>query len=173
MESVKMIGLFLLMFAADMLLPGCGTGTAGRELPPASASAVPAGQEIHYAKDALHKAAYEGDVAKVAAILQTQPDPDARDSSGGTALHAAMFQKDMKVVQLLLDYGFDVNAIGPKNGYTPLHDAVWGNNPEAVRLLLLQGADPTIRNHDGLTPREKAAQEGKTDLVQIFDGSNG
>ena len=126
------------------------------------------GSNAQYAKDALHKAAYDGNEKRVREILQTKPDPDARDSSGGTALHAAMFQKNIKIVTLLLDYGLDINAIGPKNGYTPLHDAVWANNTEAIRLLLSRGADPTIRNHEGLTPMEKAEQEGKTALVQIF-----
>jgi len=73
----------------------------------------------------LHKAAYNGDVTKVREILQKGVNPDDRDSFGGTALHAAMFQKNMQIVRLLLEYKFDVNAVGPKNGYTPLHDAVW------------------------------------------------
>ena len=30
-------------------------------------------------------------------------------------------------------------------------------------------ANPDIKNHDGLTPKEKAIQEGKTDLAEIFD----
>ena len=70
---------------------------------------------------------------------------------------------------ILLDYGLDINAISPKNGYTPLHDAVWGNNPTAIRLLLARGADVTIRNHEGKTPKEKAQKDGKTELVKIFE----
>ena len=44
-------------------------------------------------EDSLHKAAYNGDIDLVRNILNNNVDPDARDSSGGTALHAAMFFK--------------------------------------------------------------------------------
>lgn len=173
MQHMKITGIFLLAVMMNMMILGCGTNGSAAGGTSASASRISQNKdsagEIHYAKDALNKAAYEGDTEKVAAILKTHPDPDARDSSGGTALHAAMFQKNIKVVQMLVDYGLDVNAIGPKNGYTPLHDAVWGNNPEAIRFLLSKGANPDIKNHDGLTPKEKAIQEGKTDLAEIFD----
>ena len=51
----------------------------------------------------LHKAAYSGDVSKAREILQKGVNPDHRDSFGGTALHAAMFQKNMEIVRLLLE----------------------------------------------------------------------
>jgi ankyrin repeat protein len=117
----------------------------------------------------LHKAAYSGDVSKVREILQKGVNPDDRDSFGGTALHAAMFQKNMEIVRLLIEFKFDVNAVGPKNGYTPLHDAVWAGNLEAIRLLLVNGAKTTIKGKDGLTPYAKAKKEGKTDIVNYFE----
>jgi ankyrin repeat protein len=152
-----------------LVLWGCGTPAASQaeKGQPKDTKALAA--STGYAPDALHKAAYKGDLQLVEKILQTKPDPDARDSSGGTALHAAMFQKNIQIVEKLLAYGLDVNAIGPKNGYTPLHDAVWGNNPEAVKLLLARGANPNLKGKDGLTPLEKARQEGKTEIVKILE----
>ena len=117
----------------------------------------------------LHEAAYNGGVSKVREILRRGVDPDDRDSFGGTALHAAMFQKNMEIVTLLIEYKFDVNAVGPKNGYTPLHDAVWSDNLEAIKLLLARGAKTTIKGKDGLTPYAKAKKEGKTDIVVFFE----
>ena len=150
------------------MLLGCGNaipnGTATKSEGVSHSNAA----QVHYAKDALNKAAYEGDEELVKKIIATKPDPDARDSSGGTALHAAMFQKNIKIVKLLLDYGLDVNAVGPKNGYTPLHDAVWGNNPEAAKLLLARGAKTNIKNKEGQTPLEKAQSEGKAALVKVL-----
>jgi ankyrin repeat protein len=110
----------------------------------------------------IHKAAYNGDIKRVQDLLAKGVNPDARDSYGGTALHAAMFQKNMEIVKLLLEHGFDVNAIGPQNGYTPMHDAVWANNIEAVRLLLDRNAKTDIKGKDGLTPFAKAQKEGKS-----------
>ena len=117
----------------------------------------------------LHEAAYSGDVSKVREILKKGVDPDDRDSFGGTALHAAMFQKNMEIVRLLIEYKFDVNAVGPKNGYTPLHDAVWADNLEGIKLLLAKGAKTTIKGEDGLTPYAKAKKEGKADIVTYFE----
>jgi len=121
--------------------------------------------------DSLHKAAHRGDVAKVKALLNAGVDPDARDSYGGTALHAAMFQDKIEVVELLIANGFDPNAIGPGNGYTPLHDAVWANNLAAVRLLLKHGARADIKGKDGLDPYAKAVQAGKAEIAALLTGA--
>ena len=117
----------------------------------------------------IHKAAYNGDINKVRELLKKGVNPDERDSFGGTALHAAMFQKKMEIVRLLLESQFDINAVGPKNGYTPLHDAVWAENVEAIKLLLDKGAKTNIKGKDGLTPYGKAKKEGKTEIVKLFE----
>ena len=119
-------------------------------------------------QDSLHKAAHAGDIALVRDILKKKVDPDARDSFGGTALHAAMFQANTEIVVLLINYGLDVNAKGLSNGYTPLHDAVWANNLDAARVLIAHGARMDIRAKDGLTAYEKAVKEGKTEMVSYL-----
>jgi hypothetical protein len=121
-----------------------------------------------FCKDSLHKAAYNGDIELVRKILKNNVNPDERDSFGGTALHAAMFQKNTEIITLLINYGFDVNAQGLSNGYTPLHDAVWANNLAAVEILLKQRAKTDIRGKDGLTPYEKALKENKKEIVEFF-----
>jgi len=121
-----------------------------------------------FCKDSLHKAAYNGDIELVRKILKNNVNPDERDSFGGTVLHAAMFQKNTEIITLLINYGFDVNAQGLSNGYTPLHDAVWANNLAAVEILLKQRAKTDIRGKDGLTPYEKALKENKKEIVEFF-----
>lgn len=79
-----------------------------------------------------------------------------------------MFQTNIKVVELLLNAGFDVNAVGPRNGYTPLHDAVWANNVPAAQLLLAKGACTDIKGKDGMTPYEKAVKEGKIEIARLL-----
>ena len=64
-----------------------------------------------YSPTAIHEAAHNGNINLVREILQTKPDPDIRDSFGGTALHAAMFQKNIEIVKLLIDAGYDVIVI--------------------------------------------------------------
>jgi len=121
-----------------------------------------------FCKDSLHKAAYNGDIELVRKILKNNVNPDERDSFGGTALHAAVFQKNTEIITLLINYGFDVNAQGLSNGYTPLHDAVWANNLAAVEILLKHRAKTDIRGKDGLTPYEKALKENKKEIVEFF-----
>lgn len=120
--------------------------------------------------DTIHLAAYHGNEAKVVELLKLNPDPDERDSYGGTALHAAMFQDNVKIVQLLIDAGYDVNAVGPRNGYTPLHDAVWADNLPALKLLIANGGNLSIEGLDGNTPLEKAKAEGKNEIVEYLTG---
>ncbi len=116
----------------------------------------------------LESAAYNGDKQKVIQILKTKPDINHRDSFGGTALHGAMFQKDLSIIEMLLDYGFDPNAKGIRNGYTPLHDAVWATNIDAVKLLLRRGAKPDIKNNDGLTAYSFAKNNGKNEIAKYI-----
>ena len=116
----------------------------------------------------LELAAYNGDKQAVIKILESKPDPDHRDSFGGTALHGAMFQGDTSIILLLLEYGFDPNAKGTRNGYTPLHDAVWASNKEAAKILLEHGADPSIKNKDGLTAYEFAVKSNKQEIALVI-----
>jgi ankyrin repeat protein len=164
---ISCLAVALFFFSACNSAPA----TTQAQATPAKPAAVSLNDKVpaSYPKDALHKAANQGDEALVAKILKTKPDPDARDSYGGTALHAAMFQGNIKIVQMLINYGLDVNAIGSKNGYTPLHDAVWANNAAAARELLAHGANTGIKGKDGLTPLEKARQEGKTELIKVLE----
>ncbi|MDR3336634.1 MAG: ankyrin repeat domain-containing protein [Treponema sp.] len=125
-------------------------------------------QEKKYAADAVNQAAYTGNIELIREILKTNPDRDARDAFGGAALHDAMFQKNIEVVLLLIENGYDVNAIGPANGYTPLHDAVMANNADAAKILLKYNARRNIKGKDGLTPLEKAIKENKTGLIKLL-----
>lgn len=60
-------------------------------------------------------------------------------------LYAAV-SADLDVIKALVDIGFDLNAQN-EQGYTALMFASAYNNPEVVRFLLGQGADPSITAH--------------------------
>ena len=117
---------------------------------------------------AILNAAFVGDADFLRDILETNPDIDIRDSMGATALHIAIFQENLEILQLLLEYGFDINAQVPSNGYTPLHYCVRMNNLNAARFLLAHNADRTIRDSDGYTPMERATKEAKRDMIILF-----
>ena len=127
-----------------------------------------AAESAAFPPQAIILASYRGDENMVREILSTGTDKNVRDSLGSTALHAAMYQSNLAVVKLLLDYGFDPNARDVRNSNTPLHNAVAANNLGAARLLIQYRADKLIKNMDGLTPMEKARKEEKRDLVLLF-----
>ena len=52
------------------------------------------------------------------------------------------------------------------NGATALVFATMFNRTEIVELLLAGGADPTIRDGQGLTAADHAAQQGFAELAQ-------
>ena len=117
---------------------------------------------------AIINASYKGDEAMVRAILAAGVDKDVRDALGATALHIAMYQQNLTIVKLLLEYGFDPNVKSTKTGSTPLHYAVATNNLAAARLLLQYGADTSIRNNEGHSPIEKARREGKAAMLKVL-----
>ncbi len=78
-------------------------------------------------------------------------------------------------VALLIDLGFDVNAINRLQRYhesAPLHEAAAHGNLEMIELLLAHGADPTLRDasYDS-TPAGWAEHFGQTEAQQYLAGS--
>ena len=96
----------------------------------------------------LHLAAKNGHEDMVALLIEKGAKPGtAKTSSGRKPLHAAACMGHLKIVGLLLAAGADIDA-RDGHGWTGLHWAVMRkeNTPEMVRLLLAQGADPTLQD---------------------------
>jgi ankyrin repeat protein len=67
-----------------------------------------------------------------------------------------------------------VNAVHPRYGHTPLF-TLPGDEDEAVKmtsLLLARGANPGIRNNDGLTAEQVARKRGLIDAADLIRGDN-
>ncbi len=68
----------------------------------------------------LIEAAKQGAVEDVRIVLQSHPELiNTKDELGATALHYAAFDGHCTVVQLLVQYGAEINAIDDKFGATP------------------------------------------------------
>ena len=136
--------------------------------------------------ETLLRAVENGDVEKVAAMLQQNPGMvHARISGemreGDTLLHRAdtlqandgsdRDDPHLTTAQLLIDQGADINAIGGRGNAvnaTPLDGAVWAGNLGMVKLLLANGADPE-KAADGMpTPVETAASHDRTDIFLLL-----
>lgn len=60
---------------------------------------------------------------------------------------------------------WNLNAVDPETGFTPLSLAVRNENFECVKFLLRQGVDVNARNHDGVRSTEKSKANGSTPLL--------
>ena len=74
-------------------------------------------------KNDLHRAAAEGRLDELKALLASGADPDAVDANGTTALHFAAWENRPECVRFLLSCGADAE-IAEGRGWTALYDAV-------------------------------------------------
>ncbi|XP_044493333.1 ADP-ribosylation factor GTPase-activating protein AGD1-like isoform X2 [Mangifera indica] len=77
-------------------------------------------------------------------------------SDGCSLLHLACLTADIGMVELLLQYGANVNA-PDSSGKTPLHHSVISGRTSIAKLLLARGADPQAVDRDGSTPLQLAS----------------
>lgn len=117
----------------------------------------------------IHKAATDGDLAKVKELISAQPSLlDSTDEEEGmTPLHWASFAGRINVAEFLLTSKAQVNA---KNriGETPLHIAVMLDNRDLVRLLVLWGADVNAKDDVGMSPLSLATELGHSGISAIL-----
>lgn len=106
-------------------------------------------------------------------VVRLLPAADAPARHIALSLAAQLGHAD--VVRLLLDAGEDPNRYNLE-GYhahsTPLHQAVWGDHLEVVRLLVERGARLDLRDtlYDG-TPLDWAVYGQRTPIAEYLRGS--
>ena len=101
-------------------------------------------------------------VLVVLSLIATLPlDATAADQR----LAQAAAQADVRLVRQLLAARADVNA-PDGDGTTPLHWAVWADDPETVEELLRAGATATTPNAFGVPPIYTAAERGNGRIIR-------
>lgn len=95
---------------------------------------------------------------------------------GYTALHAAVGQKHIDIVKLLLKHGADVKA-ECNRGDTPLHIAAEVGSLEIGKLLVKHGAEIRAANSLGMTPlsmgTDNTETPGAQKLLRFFERLEG
>ncbi|MBU6503468.1 MAG: ankyrin repeat domain-containing protein [Burkholderiales bacterium] len=89
------------------------------------------------------------------------------NKTGWTPLHYAATGGHAKIVSLLLDHYAYIDAASP-NGTTPLMMAAYYGNAETVKLLLDEGADPLLKNQQGLTAIDFAQRAHRPDAANLI-----
>jgi ankyrin repeat protein len=111
------------------------------------------------------------DLARQLIAAGVDPNATTDNSSVFTALNQAATMNHPQVLKVLLEAGADVNFRTTLEGETALIDAARSGASECVQILLLAGADPTIRDHrpnSGKTARDWAVQFHHPDIADML-----
>jgi len=106
----------------------------------------------------IEEASKDGDLRSVKHFLKL-------GDCNSIALHYAAANDHLKVIDLLLKFGMDVNYVIPGGG-TPLMAAAGALSFNCIALLIKRGADPNLKGVDGRTPLMALCQPGAIDVKQ-------
>ena len=112
----------------------------------------------------LADAAERADQAAMRALLARHAEVNAPQVDGMTALLWAVYHDDLRVTDLLVAAGADVERRN-RYGVSPLSLACTNGNSAMVERLLNAGADPDAALPGGETPLMTAARTGTLDAV--------
>ena len=115
-------------------------------------------------ESALMYAALKGHGALVKLLISKDADVN---KAGWTPLHYAATLGDVEIIRLLLDHHAFVNAESP-NGTTPLMMAAQYGSTGAVKLLLDEGAEPLLKNEQGLNALDFARRGNRVDAQALI-----
>ena len=87
---------------------------------------------------------------------------------GATPLSIAARTNEKKdTVELLVSKGANLEAV-TKNGWTPLHVAVYDGRKDTTEFLVFKGANLEARDNDGRTPLHLASSYGKKIMTELL-----
>jgi uncharacterized protein len=112
----------------------------------------------------LMLAAIKGELALAEVLIKNGADVN---KTGWTPLHYAASNAHLPVIRLLLENHAYIDAESPNNT-TPLMMASMYGNAAAVQLLIDEGADPMLKNGQGLTAQQFALKANRPDSADLI-----
>ena len=114
----------------------------------------------------------DAEVVRILLAFGVDPNPPTR-MDGRTPLQLAVGRENIRLFEILLNAGADVNALSTgMGGESALHIAVWCSI-EMVEQLLSKGAHVDLPGciHRSRTALQAAAEQGQTELVAFLLGA--
>jgi len=105
-------------------------------------------------------------------LLVMGANPKARDGNGTTMLHAACRSGSCSIVQELVRYGLQLDAVDTAQ-WTPLHIAAMMGRREVSLFLLRARAQLNLKNRRGATPLEVCSDPGTKEVLEAVTRESG
>ena len=125
----------------------------------------------HEGQNALHYAAYWGQLKVVKALIEEMNNLDKIDMNGRTALHLAAGEGYPSITEELLQNHAKDN-IKDKNGRTPLHRAAYYGKVKTAETLIEYGAKVHVKDKNGKTPKMLAKEQshpGTASMLRSYE----
>ncbi|XP_039159405.1 ADP-ribosylation factor GTPase-activating protein AGD4 isoform X3 [Eucalyptus grandis] len=100
-------------------------------------------------------------------LQMKDPREPANCLQGCSLLHLACHQGNPVMLELLLQFGADIN-MRDYHGRTPLHHCISMGNNSLAKFLLKRGARPSIKDGGGLSALERAMEMGAITDEDLF-----
>jgi ankyrin repeat protein len=112
----------------------------------------------------LMLAALDGHLAMAEALIEKGADVN---KPGWAPLHYAATKGHLSMIELLLENDAYIDAESP-NKSTPLMMAAMYGTGAAVKALLVAGADPELKNEQGLSAIDFATKVSRKDVAEMI-----
>ena len=112
------------------------------------------------------------DAARSAAAADALIAAGAREHSPAIAapLRLLASEGEAETLRRLLAVGVDPDTLEPddRDGFTAVHEAAYGNQPDALRVLLAAGADPSRRDRWGRDAADNARRGESEEALAVL-----
>ncbi|KAH3838273.1 serine/threonine-protein phosphatase 6 regulatory ankyrin repeat subunit C-like [Dreissena polymorpha] len=113
----------------------------------------------------FHVAVWKKDKYLMEMLIRERADPNLRDFFGRTALFFAIMKGFDQMINMLLPYAD--KSIPQKQGYTPLHAAVFKRNT-IISDIWAASVDVNTRDKYGRTPLHVACEKGEVIIAKLL-----
>jgi len=126
------------------------------------------GRDQSGGRSLLVEAAEAGTIEQIELLLARGADVNAQTQEWPSALHMAAREGKLEAVALLIRHGAQVNLEDLRNGFAPLHCALYGNHRDVAELLIKAGAKEDFFSQCAMGKLEEVRRALDVDPARAF-----